>query len=471
MSEPLKSDVNNNFNTKLKIIDPSFNYKVELKSPKLRFHKFVHINIYSETPDAAPKVQNVGDIIRLRRFRFKYTDKGEVLGNEVNFSNWLIYKALPTKQELSYSYKRFLKNDNRQLNVYEANRISDLRQWTQTFFANNSIMYINWWTGFKENDEAKVKDYKNIDLILKVKGVHSGKNNKLVFVDRDNKQFELSLIDKPTLKEGDIIKLRCVEITVKRDKEVTRSIKVTQHSSCLNILPFSSDAKHFDKAAQEQKRSPAKSTKTVDAFINDYQVEDLGASKSSKSTPKKGPKGGEGKLVSAVRKNFNVKKPSTVEELQAVLKAPGLHHGQRFFFKGYIQDMASTDPKDVIKFMHVDDRKTFALGDRLNHPKKLRPIFNLVLLVQDEAGDSDVALPVYVLTGEYNSHLFSCWKVLPDFEDIAAWQNIKQSKLNEFQKKLETLKGSDNVARLGLELNITKTGTPFLKLVDTVFLA
>lgn len=56
ISEPYKTEESTNYTTKLKIIDPSFNYKVDLEAKELKFHKFVHVNIYSETPDNAPKI-------------------------------------------------------------------------------------------------------------------------------------------------------------------------------------------------------------------------------------------------------------------------------------------------------------------------------------------------------------------------------------------------------------------------------
>jgi hypothetical protein len=471
VSEPQKSAENQNFNTRLKVIDPSFNYKAEVKASRLRFHKYVYINVYTETPEMGPKVKNVGDIIRLRRFRFKYTPTGELLGNEVKFSNWLVYSAYSAKNEHSISHKQFEKNIGRKLIPYEASRLSDLRNWSQTFFGNNSLMYVNWWTGFRETEEFKNKEFKNIDLILRVKRVETGRKNSLLFVDRDNRNFDLLLSDSPNLKEGDTIKLRCVDINVKKDKEVTRNIKITTHSSCLIIPNYFTDYKQFDKAVQEQKRSPAKSTKTVDPFINDYQVEETGQSKSSKSTPKKGPKGKEERLVTAVKKTYNTKKISTVEELQRVLAKADEHHGQRFSFRGHIEGFNTTNPHDIIKLMHVDDRKLFKLGDTLIHQKKLRAIFSFAMQLQDENGDAETPLNVYVQTGEYNSHLFTTWKLLPEFDDISAWQNVKENKLTEFKKRLEALKGPENVVRLVLELNITKKGNAFFKLIDTIFLA
>lgn len=34
----------------------------------IKFHKYVTVNIYSEFLSKCPKIKNVGDIIRLRRF-------------------------------------------------------------------------------------------------------------------------------------------------------------------------------------------------------------------------------------------------------------------------------------------------------------------------------------------------------------------------------------------------------------------
>ena len=134
ISEPYKTEESTNYTTKLKIIDPSFNYKVNLEPKALKFHKFVHINIYSETPDNAPKIQNVGDIIRLRRFKFKFTNRGELMGIMQKYSNWLIYSGSYKGGLESTCFKNYPKNHNRELNDYERGRLADLRNWNNTFF-------------------------------------------------------------------------------------------------------------------------------------------------------------------------------------------------------------------------------------------------------------------------------------------------------------------------------------------------
>ena len=124
ISEPYKSQESTNYTTKLKVIDPSFNYKANLDIKNLKFHKFIHINIYSETPDNAPRIQYVGDIIRLRRFKFKLTPKGEIMGNMQKYSNWLIYSGMKKGSLVSNCFKNYEKNKNRKLKKISTNYLN-----------------------------------------------------------------------------------------------------------------------------------------------------------------------------------------------------------------------------------------------------------------------------------------------------------------------------------------------------------
>ena len=54
--------------TKLKVIDPSFNYLAYIKNKDIKFHKYVTVNVYSQFLARCPKIKNVGDILRMRRF-------------------------------------------------------------------------------------------------------------------------------------------------------------------------------------------------------------------------------------------------------------------------------------------------------------------------------------------------------------------------------------------------------------------
>ena len=58
------------------------------------------MNIYTETYQFAPVEARIGDIIRLKRFSFKLTDKGQVIGNENTFSDWVLYPLKQASQEI-----------------------------------------------------------------------------------------------------------------------------------------------------------------------------------------------------------------------------------------------------------------------------------------------------------------------------------------------------------------------------------
>jgi hypothetical protein len=78
-------------------------------------------------------------VIRLRRFKFRITDKGELMGNMQKYSNWLIYSGFKNKNLVSTCFKQYKKNKKRQLNSYEHGRLSDLRNWNDSFFFQNSL--------------------------------------------------------------------------------------------------------------------------------------------------------------------------------------------------------------------------------------------------------------------------------------------------------------------------------------------
>lgn len=465
MSEPTKLEESKNYITKLKVVDPSFNYKEELKLGKLKFHKFVHVNIFTETPEEAPKVQFIGDIIRLRRFRFKYTSKGEVMGNDTKYANWLIYSGKKGESEVSSSYKKFTKNSGRVLTEYEHSRLSDLRNWNDSFFFKHSIKYISWWNDLKETHDAKKKGkhvYEQVDLIIKCKAIEPKRNN-IEFVDKDGTAFTLSLKDTPSIKTNYIVKLRCVIVTVDvaTNGVATRLIKLSNLSSCLLLPSNSWDYRQFDKAVQDAKKSPAKSVKT-DAlpFQAEYALPD-------KKNAKKGSH-----YATAVKKTWAARKPDSIATVLKALDSPADHHGAKFVVDGFVAGFTSTDPSKIIKKVGVDDKKVYDIKDDAVKDKRSKVIYHFVMQVKDDSTDSsDRFLNVYTLTGEYESRLFDSWKLLPANDDISGWKSIKQATLNEFEKRLNALKNPENRVKLVLELMITKSNKPFLRLIDTIFTA
>ena len=472
VSEPTKLEDSSNYVTRLKVIDPSFNYREEIKIDRLKFHKFVHINIFTERPEESPRIQFVGDIIRLRRFKFKFTPKGELMGNDVKYSNWLVYSGRKGESLESQSYKNYGKNVNRQLTKFEEDRISDLRDWSDNFFFKNSLKYITWWNDWKHPNDDKQKlatSHSNVDLVLKCTSVDSSKKNKVSFTDRDNINFDLYINEKASLKPNQVIKLRCVEITAQKGKDTARLIKLTPLSSCLLLPPFSCDYRHFEKASGD-KKSPAKATKNEMPFLDDYQLEEEG--KGGKVTPKKGGRATGDKYVTAIKKNVAGKKAATVNQLLDYQKNFHDNHGQKFIVKGYVAGFVSTDPQTIIKKLSGEDKKIVDLRSATqDKKKKSKVIYHFVMHVKDDSVEkSDKFLDVYVLTGEYESHLFSTWNVLPAIDDATAWSGVRESKLNEFEKKLKSLKNPEFKVKLVVELMVTKQGKAFYRLVDTIFL-
>lgn len=469
VSEPSKVEESKNYITKLKVIDPSFNYKEELKLSQLKFHKFIHINIFTETPEDSPKVTFIGDIIRLRRFRFKYTSKGEVMGNETKYANWLIYSGKKGDSEVSTSFKKFDKNQDRKLTSHEQSRLSDLRNWNDTFFFKHSLKYISWWNDLKETHDPKKKGkhtYEQVDLIIKCKTIDQ-KKNTIEFVDKEGTNFVLAIKDTPSIKVNQIIKLRCVMVTadVAANGSTTRQIKLSNLSSCLLLPANSWDYRQFDKAIQDAKKSPAKSVK-ADAFpfINEYALPEV----------KKGAKKGKGEThyVTAIKKTYAAKKVEKVDALLKAIDSPNNAHGNKYVIDGFIAGFTTTDPSKIIKKVGIDDKKVYDIKDDWTKDKRSKIIYHFVMQVKDESVENtDKFINVYALTGEFESRLFDCWKLLPAHDDISAWKNLKPNVYKEFENRLNALKNPENRVKLVVEMMITKTNKPFLKLIDTIFTA
>lgn len=469
MSEPTKHEESKNYITKLKVIDPSFNYKEELKINKLKFHKFIHVNIFTETPEDAPKISHIGDIIRLRRFRFKYSSKGEIMGNETKYANWLVYSGRKGDPEISTSFKNFKKNNNRQLTPHEHSRLSDLRNWNDTFFFKHSLKYISWWNDLKETHDPKKKGqhhYQQVDLIIKCRNIDH-KKNTIDFVDKDGTGFLLAIKDTPSIKPNQIIKLRCVIVTVDvlPSGASSRQIKLSNLSSCLLLPANSWDYRQFDKAVQDAKKSPAKSVKTdAQPFVNEYALPE------AKKGAKKGGKSDH--YVTAIKKQYASRKPDRIDTVLKALENKGSNHGQKFVIDGFIAGFTTTEPSKIIKKIGVDDKLVYDIKDDAVRDKRAKIIYHFVMQVKDESVENtDKFMNVYVLTGEYESRLFDMWKMLPSNDDISGWKALKAGALNEFEKKLNSLKNPENRVKLVVEMMITKQNKPFFKLVDTIFTA
>lgn len=162
----------------MKVIDPSFNFLAPLADTRLRFFKFCHVNIFSSERESSPKVREVGQIIRLRRFKFEISDKGELIAFERRaFSNWLIYSH-DGEMVTSNAKREFPKNFNRELSSFEQGRLQDLRFWARTFLGRWTLKKVIWWNQYN----PKTRKTTSVDLILKVTQIVDG-GSQVRFVD------------------------------------------------------------------------------------------------------------------------------------------------------------------------------------------------------------------------------------------------------------------------------------------------
>lgn len=400
ISEPYKTEESTNYTTKLKVIDPSFNYRANLRVKNLKFHKFVHINIYTETPEMAPKIQYVGDIIRLRRFKFKFTAKGELMGNMQKYSNWLVYPGDKKGSLFSECYKSYPKNFNRMLTKYERGRLSDLRNWNDSFFFQNSLQFITWWTKCTEEQN------KRVDLILKCQKIDY-KKQILSFIDEEKNTYVLTLKAPPNKIENNVIKLRCVDVKFK--KKGANQITLTNMSSCLLVPSYFYDARRFNKLKDKGKQSVSKSLSNLTkqfTFLSNYDL---------KTKCK-----GKGQFVSVVKNSHKKNKPTSVEDLMKYLKNPGEKINQKFLVESSVIGLLEHSHKNVIKILEEDNKKIHSFNSKVK--RKHKYIFNLVFLI----GKGKKNVQVYAITDQEEFNLFNTWNILPKGNEIKKWKSVKQ---------------------------------------------
>jgi hypothetical protein len=490
--EPFKFEDKEQFVTKVKIIDPTFNFQAYITNKDIKFHKFVTVHLYSDTVEQAPKAKNVGDLIRLRRFHFCLSDKGELIAFETSFSNWIIYKGNKGDVMKGTNHKMQWdeKNSNRTLTKYEGNRIVELRDWAAEFFAQHKIKFITWWSPLIEpaNEKEAVKDRvvsTDVDIILKATEVNA-KENTIHFVDHGNKNYLLTLRAPPVLQQGKVIKLRCVNVIYAED---IRVLQLTQKSSCLVVPDHFFDAVEFRKKGSSPKQSVAKTpqrfSKTPEKSAAKSKTPERkvtpapsAPSKSKSPTPVRaaksdftseydlptGKKGSES--LTAIKKSCGKMKTTSIRDLLDILEDPHNYQNRRFLVKGYILGFSEDKLSGIVKKMAGDKVMAFdAKGKGVS-----KYIFHFTINLKDSSvEDTEETLNAYVLTNDGDQHLFDNWGLLPGATDVEAWENLPKAKVSAFEKKFASLKNGHHEGKFVVELLITASGKPFFKVYDTIF--
>ena len=461
ISEAMKNDVIDNFTYRVKLVDPTFNYKVSVTSSRIKFHKYAFVNIYCEDTNNSPRITHVGSVIRLRRFKFKVTPKGELMGTEVKFSNWMVYEGGVDSSMTYLSKKNMPANRDRQMSAYERGRVRDLRVWFASFLLQNSLRYICWWSDWKQprdSSELMLEEHGKIDIIAKV--IRVTKRNEctqLLLMDRENNQFELTSIFD-VVEVGELLKLRCFKLTAAKNGGLPRKLEFENLSGCIKIPSESYDGLQFEKQRYlRESRSHGFEARDM-PFLRNYSL--------MPALPL--PEGLQ--CCTALRTLSSVLRPTAVATLKRNFNDLVNNKKKVFLFRGRIRGILDVAPRNVIKWLNVETKKIVPLGhpDVTRHEKKWRVIYDIKLLVSDLHSNNE--LLVYLVTNHKETHLFSCWDILPNIDDYDEWVNISASTLKKFEKRLSDLVSEELFVDLYLEFGISGKAKPFYSVVNTIFL-
>ena len=351
------------------------------------------------------------------------------MGNMQKYSNWLIYSGFKNKNLVSTCFKQYKKNKKRQLNSYEHGRLSDLRNWNDSFFFQNSLQYITWWTRCIKN-----KSWKQVDLILKCTHINYSKKT-LTFIDETENEYVLTLKVTPNKIEKNVIKLRCV--TVNHKEKGASIIKLSKLSSCLIVPNYFYDARRFDKmlsGSKSMSKNQQKLSKNF-TFLKGYNL---------KNQEKKSNN------VAVVKNTMNDKKVLSVGQLQTIYNNASKHINERFVVKGYIMGFADTDPQNVIKKLEKHSKKVVDLKHKGGKGKEYQALYSLVVMLQDKKMKKGQYLNVYITTEHGDNHLFESWDILPRSKDMKAWSKISNKRLNEFEGQLKKLTNPKYTVHFGV---------------------
>lgn len=421
------------------------------------------------------------------------SENGELVGHHQLYSNWLVYDGQDETNRV-ISYQNIEKNKNRKLTTEEETNLNSLRTWSKKFFAKNSVHQIAWWNGLREPivPELAVKNKEKateVDLVLRTQKVDRDLK-KVTFRDFRKNIYFLILHAVPVLKEGDVIKLKCVDVFFTKDG---RYVKLTPTTSCLSMNENSFDAQVFEEGFPLDKipglltKSPFRIEDDEDnyfntrkkllekfPFLDNYNFEDSLINEKYFSSDEKCLSMVSSRLT-LINKNYENRIPVDLEYLANILSNPEesnianfLH--QRFVIKESISNIVN---KQAPKFIKKHCSKCFNTSP-INEGafeccgSLMDLFFHLVFVLETSPSNNiPMQLPVYVVVGKSNN-LFDLWELIPkpdDYEGFLNWNTVK-----EFNKKMEAFTASNQKMELLVELKTTVDNKPFLSLVETILM-
>ena len=442
-SSPVISEESGNYVTQLKVIDPSFNFKTQAKDTHLRFFKFAKINLYAKKQDDIPAVFQLGDIIRLKRFKFAIGDKkGDLIAFDHDiYGKWTLYSGEDdTQKSLKPKLNKISTNPEEKGKDFITNRIRDLKIWAKEFFSKYSLKYILWWTDIEEliRREGSISRYSKVDLILKVTSADSAKKEvKLVDLKENVYTWKVNQQMKHLLQK--VIKFRCTDVIFDGKNRNQRKIEFTKDSSFITVPSTFHDFQTFNLIS--------KGADYDELYLSEF----TDRSKDS---------------ITQIKKIHEKISASKIEKLNEILKNPLSHLNEKFLVEGKIVGFNSTDINSIIKKQFPRSSKVIPFDQKIED-ERFYIVYHLQITLSDPSNKNKIDF--HLVTSDDNYYAFDEWKLLPLTKNTDEWIQLKKKDLEKFSSTLTDIAKKNKPARFVLQLLRTDSGKPFFKVIDTIF--
>lgn len=450
ITAPLFCENYDKYLTRVKIVDQSFNFMEKSPHESLKFHKFALLNIYSNSLEEVPKINRVGDIIRLYFARFFLTSKGEMACYTDEYCDWQTHSAdLPTNAaplSRNYSQREYF-----ELSVSEQNYLNFMIIWSQKFLSGNILKDILWWNSY-QNQETKSKQnlkiQKNVDLLVKYEQFQV-KGNYAVFVDKYGNSFKCNPLKDEDFDKKGIYKIGGVSVKQENVKSKVYLLERSNFTGILKLPEFAKDFRNFTILFEEIKKEQREEC----LMVSDLSMFENKENSKTQAT-----------LIDKRYDNVTINTPA---QLVNLLKNPLHNLDSNFVLEGKIKGFSSTNAKEIIKRFILENREVYPFNSIFLKNLASIIIYNFVMQLEIQ-GVSDL-LDIYVCSTDTQFNLFEKWNILPEISDLEKWQTISEKTLQKFERKLKKLEIEQMNVKIVVKLLITKTGRPFFKLVDTIF--
>lgn len=490
ISKPANCQTRNLWCSKLKIIDHTFNCDQQTNNSQIRFFNYAIVNIYSTDQEELPRIDCLGDLIRLRRFNWVVSEHGELMGFMQKFSNWMTFSGNGTNTVM-LSNMSLPSNQGREFENFEKQQLNELRRWTKSFFGERSVRQVCWWKKssiISDHSGGAPMVFKNVDLVLKVKETERDGTN-VKFSDEKDHVYSYKCDKKMEFKEGQVIKLRGGDVTIVGKNRI---LHILQTSSTMIIPPGFLDAKGFDPEfleSNQQKfevRGPSYRWRNLDGgflnkeavlsmypFLKNYYYEehlinkpDIAGTVADRVIVSK--------EITIVNKDYFNKVPI---KLDFLAKLRGVTSGkliwEKFTISCKIIDVKLEKMEEVYRLFceKCSHTKNFTTENQFKCCGKISQLCMFFkILVADESMCKNESFPVYVLARVQNKNPLSLWRGLPDLDDADSWGCLQKGQFENLKAKMNSIVALGCFVKLCVQAKRTEKGKKFLELCDTFFL-